>query len=131
MSHRISDQFGVIACGDDEDKLVWMDIERWWSWLFLLMRSEVLDLVGVINCRNVLVHVLLDLSVCTQFLWLSEIWEAGIHLEMKLDLISATKLLLQIIAQMRSHNLSILGVMDVVARICASSVVFPSLTAFS
>ena len=131
VSHRISDQLGVIALGDDEDKLVRMDVECWWSWLSFLMLSEVCHLVGVINCRNVLIHVLLYLSVRIQFLWLSEIWEARIHLEMKLNLITSTKLLLQVIAQMRSHYLPILVMRDVVVRILTSNVIFASLTAFS
>ena len=131
VTHRISDEFGVIACCNDEDKFVWMDVKHWWSWLFLLVHPEVLDLVSVFYGRNVLVHVLLYLCVGTEFLWLSEIWEAWVHLEMKLNLIRTTELLLQVIAQMRPDR-HLLVMRDEVVRILSSSIaLFPGLTALS
>lgn len=77
---------------------MWVDVEHWWSRLLLLMHSELLDLICIVNCCDVCIHILLKLRILTQFLWLSEIWEARIHLEVKLNLISTSELLLDEVA---------------------------------
>ena len=42
-------------------------------------------------------HVLLDLCICTQLLWLSKVWEARIYLEVKLNLIGTSELIIDIV----------------------------------